>query len=79
MLCDSIFFTVSRFKTHSQLFFFFHTRLSFWRNALLEYTKSVRKMTCDVLEMMTDGLGIKPRNTLSKLVSGENTDSIIQA
>ncbi|XP_013627334.1 PREDICTED: gibberellin 2-beta-dioxygenase 1-like [Brassica oleracea var. oleracea] len=35
-------------------------------------------MTCDVLEMMTDGLGIKPRNTHSKLVSGENTDSIFR-
>ncbi|KAL0844494.1 hypothetical protein Bca101_017740 [Brassica carinata] len=49
-----------------------------FRNALLEYTTSVRKMTCHVLEMMTDGLGIKPRNTLSKLVSGENTDSLFR-
>ncbi|KAF3508029.1 hypothetical protein F2Q69_00001694 [Brassica cretica] len=77
MLCDSIFFTVSRFKLTVNSSFF-HTRLSFWRNALLESTKSVRKMTCDVLEMMADGLGIKPRNTLSKLVSGENTDSIFR-
>ncbi|RID56383.1 hypothetical protein BRARA_G03584 [Brassica rapa] len=45
------------------------------RNAVLEYTTSVRKMTCDVLEMITDGLGIKPRNTLSKLVSDQNSDS----
>ncbi|CAN6938890.1 unnamed protein product [Brassica oleracea] len=45
------------------------------RNAVLEYTTSMRKMTCDVLEMMTDGLGIKPRNTLSKLVSDQNSDS----
>nr|BAM73281.1 gibberellin 2 oxidase 1 [Raphanus sativus] len=49
-----------------------------FRNALLEYTTSVRKMTCDVLDLMTDGLGIKPRNTLSKLVSDKNTDSIFR-
>ncbi|CAH2067816.1 unnamed protein product [Thlaspi arvense] len=49
-----------------------------FRNALEEYTISVRKMTCEVLEMITDGLGIKPRNTLSKLVSDQNTDSIFR-
>ncbi|KAG2296361.1 hypothetical protein Bca52824_043030 [Brassica carinata] len=45
---------------------------------LLQNPETFRKMTCDVLEMMTDGLGIKPRNTHSKLVSGENTDSIFR-
>ncbi|CAH8258569.1 unnamed protein product [Arabidopsis lyrata] len=49
-----------------------------FRNALEEYTTSVRKMTCDVLEMITDGLGIKPMNTISKLVSDQNTDSILR-
>ncbi|CAG7904918.1 hypothetical protein BRARA_G03586 [Brassica rapa] len=49
-----------------------------FRNALLEYTTSVRKMTSHVLEMITDGLGIEPRNTLSKLVSDKNTDSIFR-
>ncbi|KAL0702142.1 hypothetical protein Bca4012_058264 [Brassica carinata] len=49
-----------------------------FRNALLGYTTLVRKMTCDVLEMINDGLGINPRNTFSKLVSGENTDSIFR-
>ncbi|KFK42227.1 hypothetical protein AALP_AA2G227900 [Arabis alpina] len=49
-----------------------------FRNALEEYKTSVRKMTIDVLEMITDGLGIKPRNTLSKLVSNQNTDSILR-
>ncbi|KAJ0241531.1 Gibberellin 2-beta-dioxygenase 1 [Hirschfeldia incana] len=48
------------------------------RNAVLEYTTSVRKMTCDVLEMITDGLGIQPRNTLSKLVSDQNSESIFR-
>ncbi|CDY52444.1 BnaA07g39210D [Brassica napus] len=52
-----------------------HAQVSLCRNAVLEYTTSVRKMTCDVLEMITDGLGIKPRNTLSKLVSDQNSDS----
>lgn len=32
-------------------------------------------MTCHVLDMITDGLGITPINTLSKLVSDPNTDS----
>ena len=67
VLLTFIFFTVSSLKTHAQV--------SLCRNAVLEYTTSVRKMTCDVLEMITDGLGIKPRNTLSKLVSDQNSDS----
>lgn len=49
-----------------------------FRNALSEYTTSVRKMTCHVLEMITDGLGIKQRDTLSKLVSDSNTDSMFR-
>ncbi|KAL1219119.1 Gibberellin 2-beta-dioxygenase 1 [Cardamine amara subsp. amara] len=49
-----------------------------FRKALEEYTISVRKMTCEVLEMITDGLGIKPRNILSNLVSDQNTDSIFR-
>ncbi|XP_010428972.1 PREDICTED: gibberellin 2-beta-dioxygenase 1 [Camelina sativa] len=49
-----------------------------FRNVLEEYITSVRKMTCHVLEMITDGLGIKQTNTLSKLVSDQNTDSILR-
>ncbi|CAN8233903.1 unnamed protein product [Cochlearia groenlandica] len=49
-----------------------------FRNVLEEYTTSVRNMTCKVLEMITDGLGIKPRNTLSKIVSDQDTDSILR-
>ncbi|KAH0849586.1 hypothetical protein HID58_096256, partial [Brassica napus] len=37
-----------------------------------------RKMTCHVLEMITDGLGIKQRDTLSKLVCDSNTDSMFR-
>lgn len=56
----------------------FIVKFGLCRNALEEYTQSVRKMTSTVLEMITDGLGIKPRNTLTQLVSNQNTESILR-
>ena len=35
----------------------------------------MKKMCCLVLELMADGLGIEPRNVLSKLLKDEKSDS----
>ncbi|WCJ27403.1 gibberellin 2-oxidase [Euphorbia peplus] len=46
-----------------------------FRSVLEDYIMEVKRMTCQVLEMMADGLGIEPRNVLSKLVKDEKSDS----
>nr|AVP71904.1 GA2ox1 [Paris polyphylla var. yunnanensis] len=48
---------------------------SFFRSALEEYVSAVRKLACQILELMAEGLSIEPRNTLSKLAMNEESDS----
>ncbi|KAM7524993.1 hypothetical protein LguiA_014895 [Lonicera macranthoides] len=43
-----------------------------------EYISAVRNMACEVLELIADGLEIRPRNMLSKLLRDENSDSIFR-
>ncbi|GER33636.1 gibberellin 2-oxidase 2 [Striga asiatica] len=38
----------------------------------------MKKMACEVLEMLADGLQIQPRNTFSKLLMDEESDSIFR-
>ncbi|KAB2043707.1 hypothetical protein ES319_D01G036500v1 [Gossypium barbadense] len=49
-----------------------------FRVALNSYMKSVKKMACEILEMMADGLKIQPRNVLSKLLMDEESDSVFR-
>ncbi|WZZ10353.1 hypothetical protein YC2023_096274 [Brassica napus] len=49
-----------------------------FREAVEEYMKEVKKVTCKVLEMVTEGLGIEPRDTLSKMVRDERSDSCLR-
>ncbi|KAG8490084.1 hypothetical protein CXB51_015894 [Gossypium anomalum] len=46
----------------------------FW-SAVKEYIEAVKLMACEVLELIADGLKIEPRDTLSKLLKDENSDS----
>lgn len=46
-----------------------------FRCALNEYMQAMRKMACEVLELMAEGLKIEERNVLSKLVMDEQSDS----
>lgn len=43
-----------------------------------EYISAVRKLACEVLELMVDGLKIEPRNVFSKLVMDEESDSVLR-
>ncbi|XP_073156793.1 gibberellin 2-beta-dioxygenase 1-like [Henckelia pumila] len=45
---------------------------------LNEYLSAVRKMACEILEMLADGLKIEPRNVLSKLLMDEQSDSMFR-
>ncbi|XVE63253.1 hypothetical protein DITRI_Ditri07aG0005100 [Diplodiscus trichospermus] len=49
-----------------------------FRVALNDYMSSVKKMACEILEMMADGLKIQPRNVLSKLLMDEQSDSVFR-
>lgn len=64
-------------------FFFFYSFLKlccFWfsRIALDNYMEAVKKMACEILEMIADGLKIQPRNVLSKLMMDEQSDSVFR-
>lgn len=43
-----------------------------------EYVSAVRNMACDVLEMISNGLKIEPRNVLSKLLKDEKSDAFFR-
>lgn len=48
------------------------------RCAVEEYIWAVKKMCCEVLEVMADGLGIRPRNVLSRMIRDERSDSCLR-
>ncbi|XP_042410423.1 gibberellin 2-beta-dioxygenase 1-like [Zingiber officinale] len=48
------------------------------RSALNDYTLEMRKLACQILEMMAHGLGIEPRDAFSKLVMDEESDSMLR-
>ncbi|CAA2982792.1 Gibberellin 2-beta-dioxygenase 1 [Olea europaea subsp. europaea] len=43
-----------------------------------DYVSFVKKMACEILEMLAEGLKIQPRNTFNKLVMNEESDSIFR-
>lgn len=48
------------------------------RASVNDYISSVKKMACEVLELMADGLNIQPRNGFSKLLMDEQSDSVFR-
>ncbi|KAJ8484010.1 hypothetical protein OPV22_016495 [Ensete ventricosum] len=49
-----------------------------FRSALKEYLLAVRKLASDLLRLMAEGLKIEPRDSLSRLVMGEQSDEIFR-
>ncbi|KAK8913918.1 Gibberellin 2-beta-dioxygenase [Platanthera zijinensis] len=47
-------------------------------SALNEYITAVKKLACELLELMAEGLGLRPRNALSKLLMDEESDLILR-
>ncbi|XP_022751592.1 gibberellin 2-beta-dioxygenase 1-like [Durio zibethinus] len=52
--------------------------LETFRFALNNYMSAMKKMACEILEMIADGLKIQPRNVLSKLLMDEQSDSVFR-
>ncbi|EOA38156.1 hypothetical protein CARUB_v10009631mg [Capsella rubella] len=49
-----------------------------FREAVEEYMKEIKEVSCKLLEMMAEGLGIEPRDTLSKMLREEKSDSCLR-
>ncbi|KAJ6811870.1 gibberellin 2-beta-dioxygenase-like [Iris pallida] len=47
-------------------------------SALSEYISAVRKLACELLELMAEGIGIQPRDVFSKVVMGEGSDRMLR-
>ncbi|PHT43679.1 Gibberellin 2-beta-dioxygenase 1 [Capsicum baccatum] len=48
------------------------------RAAVNDYVSAVKKMACEILEMLAEGLKIHQRNVLSKLLMDEESDSVFR-
>ncbi|WVY99571.1 hypothetical protein V8G54_025641 [Vigna mungo] len=49
-----------------------------FRCLLNSYTSSVKKMACDILELMAEGLKIQQKNVFSKLLRDKESDSVFR-
>ncbi|KAK6154215.1 hypothetical protein DH2020_008463 [Rehmannia glutinosa] len=49
-----------------------------FRCAVNDYLSAVKKMACQILEILADGLKIQPRNVFSKLLMDEQSDSVFR-
>ncbi|KAH6788786.1 gibberellin 2-beta-dioxygenase [Perilla frutescens var. frutescens] len=49
-----------------------------FRCVVNKYISAVKKMACEILEMLADGLRIQPRNAFSKLLMDEQSDSVFR-
>ncbi|XP_059283061.1 gibberellin 2-beta-dioxygenase 1-like [Lycium ferocissimum] len=48
------------------------------RSAVNDYVSAVKKMSCEILEMLAEGLKIHPKNVFSKLLMDEKSDSVFR-
>ncbi|KAI8557976.1 hypothetical protein RHMOL_Rhmol04G0052900 [Rhododendron molle] len=46
--------------------------------AVNDYVSAVKKMACEILELLADGLKIKPRDVFSKLLMDKQSDSVFR-
>ncbi|KAK1302909.1 Gibberellin 2-beta-dioxygenase [Acorus calamus] len=49
-----------------------------FRTAVSEYLSAMKKLACEILEMMADGLNIQPRNVFSTLLMFEESDNLFR-
>ncbi|VFQ80867.1 unnamed protein product [Cuscuta campestris] len=49
-----------------------------FRSAVNEYVEAVKRMACEILEMLAEGLMIEDRRALSKMLMDEQSDSVFR-
>ncbi|CAH1422997.1 unnamed protein product [Lactuca virosa] len=65
---EYLLFTSTNFPMNSKIF----------SSLVNEYVKEVRKMGCNILELMAEGLKIEPKNVLSRMLSDEKADIVFR-
>ncbi|XP_008801975.1 gibberellin 2-beta-dioxygenase 1-like [Phoenix dactylifera] len=68
----------SKPMSHTSLAFLEEPAASSLRSALSDYVSATRKLVSEILELMAEGLRIQPRNILSKMVTDEESDSMLR-
>ncbi|XP_020587730.1 gibberellin 2-beta-dioxygenase 1 [Phalaenopsis equestris] len=51
---------------------------SSFRSALNDYISTIKNLSCELLELMAEGLRLQPKNILSKLLMDEESDLILR-
>ncbi|KAF2314471.1 hypothetical protein GH714_026793 [Hevea brasiliensis] len=75
---EYLLFTINQESISQRLLPVFGHNPNEFRSALNDYISAVKKMACEILEMMADGLIIQPRNVFSKLLMDEQSDSVFR-
>ncbi|KAF2286185.1 hypothetical protein GH714_011482 [Hevea brasiliensis] len=75
---EYLLFTINQDSFSQRFFEVFGSNPEEFRSALNDYISAVKKMACDILEMMADGLRIQPRTVFSKLLMDEQSDSVFR-
>ncbi|XP_077249540.1 gibberellin 2-beta-dioxygenase 1-like [Tasmannia lanceolata] len=57
---------------------FFGEKSETFGSCLSDYISAVKKLACEVLELLAEELEIKPRNSFSKLLMDEESDSVFR-
>ncbi|KAL8547590.1 hypothetical protein ACS0TY_007061 [Phlomoides rotata] len=76
--CVEYLLLTADFQSDDQKFAIFGEAAEKFRCDVNEYLSAVKKMSCEILEMLADGLKIQPRNVFSKLLKDEQSDSIFR-
>ncbi|KAI3800740.1 hypothetical protein L1987_28834 [Smallanthus sonchifolius] len=65
---EYLLFTSNDFPTNSKTF----------SSVAKEYVEAVRKLGCEILELVAEGLKIEPKNVLSRMLSDEKADTVFR-
>ncbi|KAI7751093.1 hypothetical protein M8C21_020498 [Ambrosia artemisiifolia] len=65
---EYLLFTSNNFPTNNKTF----------SSLAKEYVEAVRKLGCEILELMADGLKIEPKSVFSRMLSDEKADTIFR-
>ncbi|KAI3710003.1 hypothetical protein L2E82_39776 [Cichorium intybus] len=56
----------------------FPTNCNIFSSLAKEYVEEVRKLGCNILEMMAEGLKIEPKSVLSRMLSDDKADTVLR-
>ncbi|XP_020240081.1 gibberellin 2-beta-dioxygenase [Cajanus cajan] len=75
---EYLLFTTNPEVVSPKTLFLLHQNPQSFRSGVEEYTRAVKKVCSEVLELMGDGLGIGSREVFSRLIRDERSDSCLR-